>query len=120
MRRNLDEKSFWAKKAAGLNIETKKGQNEYYAMAKESGLGDRQLSYYANAYEAASKSGIMALSYRKKAPPGIHKKAVDKINNYLFNAIPPKLRKEIGFLVKAKDMQLIKSHLVQMESRHNY
>jgi len=106
MRRGFDEKLFWAKKAAELDVETEKGQKEYYVMAKESSLGDRRLSYYANAYEAAGESGVRALSYRKKMPLGIHKKAVDKINKYLFNSIPPKLRKEIGFLVKAKDNRI--------------
>ncbi|MFC1807943.1 hypothetical protein ACFL0T_06210 [Candidatus Omnitrophota bacterium] len=50
----FSNKCFWAKKAAVLNLDTAKGQKAFYDMSKKSGLGERMLSYYLNAYEAAA------------------------------------------------------------------
>ncbi len=102
-------KCLWAKKAALLNVETHRGQTGFSKTAKESGLGERRLSYYSNAYQAAGESGIKALSYRKRMPNEIRKKAMEKINMYLYNRIPPHLRTEIGFLVKAQYNRIIVS-----------
>lgn len=102
MKLSFNEKLLWAKKAAQLNVETDCGQEEFYKMAKESGLGEKWLSYYANAYEAAGESGLQALSYRKKMPEGIRKEAMEKINKYLSRRVPLHLRSEIGFLVKSQ------------------
>lgn len=98
----FSDKYLWAKKAALLDVDTKDGYEEFYKMAKESGLGEMWLSYYSNAYEAAGESGLKALSYKKKMPDEIRKDAVDKVNEYLYNRVPSNLRKEIGFLVKAR------------------
>lgn len=98
----FSEKCAWAKKAALLDVDAKDGYEEFYKMAKESGLGERRLSYYSNAYKAAGESGLKALSYKKKMPDEIRKDAVDKVNKYLYNRVPLGLRKEIGFLVKAQ------------------
>ena len=102
MRLNPAEKLAWANKAARINLETDRGQEEFCRMAKESGLGEKQLSYYANAYEAAEESGIRALSHKKRVPEGIRKEAMEKINKYLSFRVPSHLRKEIGFLVKSQ------------------
>jgi hypothetical protein len=102
MKHNFSELLFWVKKAALLNLETDRGQEDFYKVAKESGLGEKQLTYYANAYEAAKESGLQALTYRKKIPEGIRKEAMEKINNYLSSRVPSHLRSEIGFLVKSQ------------------
>ena len=101
MKLSFSDKCVWAKKAAKLDVDTNnEGYTAFSRIAKESGLGEMWLSYYSNAYEAAGDSGIKALTYKRKIPAGILKKAMKKINTYLYNRIPPKLRKEIGFLVK--------------------
>jgi len=85
MKLNFAEKVLWAKKAALVNLETDRGQEDFYKMAKESGLGEKWLTYYANAYEAAEESGLQALSYKKKIPEGIRKEAIIK-GTFLFRA----------------------------------
>lgn len=102
MKLNFAEKLLWAKKAAQLNVETDRGQEDFYKIAKESGLGEKRLTYYANAYEAAEESGLKSLSHRKKIPEGIRKEAMEKINKYLSRRVPSHLRSEIGFLVKSQ------------------
>ncbi len=102
MRRSFYEKCRWAKKAAMLDVDTDSGYKTFYKIAKESGLGERRLSYYSNAYEAAGESGIKALSYRKKLPSEVLMKAMKKLNKYLFDRFPADIRKEIGSLVMAK------------------
>jgi hypothetical protein len=102
MKLSFGEKLLWAKKAAQVNLETDRGQEEFYKMVKESGLGEKQLTYYANAYEAAEESGLRALSYRKRMPEGIRKEAMQKINEFLSLRVPSHLRSEIGFLVKSQ------------------
>lgn len=99
---SFSEKCSWAKKAASLNTETKSGQVAFYKMTKESGIRKMWLTYYSNAYEAAGESGMRVLSYRKKMPDKIRKKAMKVINAYLHNRVPKDLRREIGFLVKAQ------------------
>jgi len=103
----FSEKRAWAKKAALLDIDAEDGYEKFYKIAKESGLGERRLTYYSNAYEAAGESGIKVLSYKKKMPDEIRKDAMDKINEYLYNRVPFNLRKEIGFLVKAQYNRII-------------
>lgn len=88
MKANFTEKLFWIKKAASLNMETKRGQREFYLLAQESKLGRMWLSYYANAYKAAGESGLKALTFRKKMPPEIRQEAVDKIKQYLSAKVP--------------------------------
>lgn len=100
MKMKLSDKCLWAKKAAGLDIETDEGAAEFYRIARESGLGTRWLSYYANAYEAGGESGLKALSYRCKMHDKIRAEAEGKISRYLDNKIPPNLRAEIGFRIK--------------------
>jgi len=90
------------KKAAEIDLDNDVGYLKFLKIAKESKLGEKRLSYYSNAYEAAGDSGLRALSYRKKMPEKIREFAVEKINKYLYNRIPPKRRLEIGFLVKAQ------------------
>ncbi|MCK4421234.1 DUF3024 domain-containing protein [candidate division WOR-3 bacterium] len=106
MKMSFSEKYLWAKKAAMLNIDTDKGYEEFHKMAKESGLGTRWLTYYANAYEAAGESGLKALTYRKKMPVQIQAQALEKINEYLSNRVPVHLRSEIGFLVKTQNNRI--------------
>ena len=89
-----------------LNIDTDKGQEAFYNMAKESGLGEMWLGYYSNAYEAAGESGLKAPSYRRKMPDGIRKEAMGKISKYLSDKVPSHLRSEIGFLVKAQNNRI--------------
>ena len=98
----FSDKCFWAKEAARLNLDTAKGQRVFYDISKTSSLGERRLSYYSNAFEAAGESGMKALTYRKRMPDRIREKATEKINRYLRNRVPPKLRSEIGFLVRAQ------------------
>lgn len=107
MRLSFADKISWAKKAASLDVDTEKGQEEFYRLAKESGLSQVWLTYYANAYEAAGESGLKTLAYRKKMPAEIRKQAMKKINEFLAKGIPPHLRKEIGYLMKAKDNRII-------------
>jgi len=71
-------------------------------MARESGLGKMWLECYSNAYEAAGESGIRALSYKKRILDKILKKAMKKINMYLYDKVPYKHRKEIGFVIKGQ------------------
>ena len=102
MKLSFAERLLWAKRAAQLNVETDRGQEDFYKIAKESSLGEKWLSYYVNAYKAAEESGLQALSYRKKMPEGIRKEAVEKINKYLSRRVPTHLRSGIGFLVKSQ------------------
>jgi len=90
------------KKAAKLNVDTDSSYYEFLKIAKKSNLGKERLSYYSNAYEAAGDSGLRALSYRKRIPEEIRENAVEEINKYLYNKVPPKHRSKIGFLVKAQ------------------
>ncbi len=90
------------KKAAKLDVDTDSGYYEFLKIAKKSNLGRERLSYYSNAYEAAGDSGLRALSYRKRIPEEIRENAVEEINKYLYNKVPPKHRSKIGFLVKAQ------------------
>lgn len=107
MKHDFSELLFWAKKVILLNLETDRGQEDFYKMAKESGLGERRLTYYANAYEAAEESGLQALSYKKRMPEVIRKEALEKINTYLSRRVPLHLRLEIGFFVKSQDNVII-------------
>jgi hypothetical protein len=109
MRLNFDEKLLWAKRVAQLNLDTDHGQQEFYKMTKESGFGEKQLTYYANAYEASGESGLRALSYKKRMPEWIRKNAMEKISNYLSSRVPSHLRTEIGFLVKSQGNTIIAS-----------
>jgi hypothetical protein len=109
MRQDFSKLLFWAKKAAMIDLETDPGQEDFYRLAKESGLGEKQLTYYANAYEAAGESGLRALSYKKRMPEGIRKEVMEKINNYLSSRVPPHLCTEIGFLVKSQGNTIIAS-----------
>lgn len=102
MKHSFSEKCLWARKATMLDLDTNSGYEKFYRIAAESGLGERWLSYYSNAYEAAGESGIKALSYRKKMPDEMLMDAMKKINKYLFDKFPPNMRKEIGSLVMAK------------------
>jgi len=103
----FSEKCLWAKKAARINLETDRGQEDFYRLTKESGLGERQLTYYANAYEAAEESGLQALSYKKRMPEEIRKEAMEKINKYLSLRVPSHLRSEIGFITKSQSNTII-------------
>jgi hypothetical protein len=60
----FSEKCVWARKAVILDTEKNEDYQKFRKISKESGLGERQLSYYSNAYEAADESGIKALSCR--------------------------------------------------------
>ena len=102
MKHSFSDLLFWAKKASKIDLDTDRGQVEFYRMVKESGLGERRLTYYANAYEAADESGLRALSYRKKMPEGIRKEAMEKINKCLCQRVPSHSHSEIGFLVKSQ------------------
>ena len=76
----------WAKKAAAATGKINDPQEDtgyFDQLARESGLGARWLTYYANAYEAAGESGIKALSYRKKPEQFIIDDARMKIDKYL-------------------------------------
>ncbi len=106
MGQDLSKLLFWAKKAAMIDLETDLGQEDFYKMAKESGLEEKRLTYYANAYEAAEESGLRALSYRKRMPEGIRKEAMEKINKFLSLRVPYHLRSEIGFLVKSQSNKI--------------
>ena len=91
-----------AKKAARFNLDNDDEYSEFQKIAKESGLGEKRLGYYLNAYEAAGESGLRALSDRKRMPEEIRENAVEKINKYLCNKVSPQHRSKIGFLVKAQ------------------
>jgi len=102
MKMSFSKKCEWAKKALIAGSDEK-----LYKIAKESGLGIRWITYYLNAYEAAGKSGIKALTYRKKMPLGIQEKALEKLDKYLSEKYPPHLRSEIDFDVKAESNRII-------------
>ncbi len=88
------------KKAAKINLDSDNGYAEFIKLAKESGLAKERLEYYTNAYQAASESGLRALSYRKRMPENIREAALARVNRYLSGRISFHLRSEIGFLVK--------------------
>ena len=90
------------KKAAEINLDTDMGYVKFLKIAKENDLTKERLEYYTNAYEAAGKSGLRALSYRKRMPEDMCEAAVGRINRYLSGRIPSHLTSEIGFLVKAQ------------------
>jgi hypothetical protein len=96
------DKYAFIKKAARIDVDTDDGYYEFLRIAKASNLGKDRLSYYSNAYEAAGDSGLRALSYRKRMPEEIRENAVEEINEYLYSKVPPKHRRQIGFLVKAQ------------------
>ncbi len=96
------EKYSFIKKAAKLDLDTDSDYREFLKIAKKSKLSESRLSYYSNAYEAAGDSGLRALSYRKRMHEDIRENAVEEINGYLYNKVPPKHRRQIGFLVKAQ------------------
>ncbi len=102
MRQDFTKLLSWAKKAATIDLETDSGQEDFYKMAKEDGLGEKRLTYYANAYETAEEPGLRALSHRKRIPEGIRKEVTEKISRFLSLRVPPHLCPEIGFLVKSQ------------------
>ena len=106
MKLSFSEKCKWAKLAACLDTNTDRGKEEFYKLAKTSGLGEQSLTYYSNAYEAAEESGIRALTYRRKIPEPIQREALDKINSFLYNRVPVELRNKIGFLVKGQSNRI--------------
>ena len=76
----------WAKKAAaslGKITDPQEDTSHFEQLARESGLGTRCLTYYANAYEAAGESGIRALTYRRKPLQNIMQAARAIIDKYL-------------------------------------
>lgn len=117
MRLSFSEKCKWAKKGSRFDVDTDAGYFAFRKLVKESGMGSDSLMYYSNAYEATGESGIKALSHRKRMSDSVRNQALERIHEYLYNRVPSHLRKEIGFLVKAKDNRITVSEKRPLFSR---
>lgn len=94
-------------------METPEGYDRMRFLALEEGMKKETLMYYANAYQAAGKSGVRAISYKKRMQESVRAEAVKTVNEFLLNRLPKNLPAgTIWFQSVAKD-----NHIIAIEKR---